>query len=173
MSDVAPAEAQRMLGELLRQNGNTTCADCGAPSPSWASINLGVFICLECSAHHRAMGTHISKVKSTTLDKWNSSMLEGMKRAGNLKANAYWEKGLPQGYPRPTTADARASFIRAKYEQGKFRQEPVQTQNPSQSQTGQQSQQHLNQQITSTSCSFSITRGWMLLLINCWNSCRS
>ncbi len=34
---------------------NNTCADCGAPDPKWASINLGVLICLECSGCHRSM----------------------------------------------------------------------------------------------------------------------
>jgi len=121
--ELSPAEAQQAVKELARLPGNSICADCHAPSPTWASINLGVFICLDCSAHHRAMGTHISKVKSLTLDKWNAEMVNGMRRAGNLKANAYWEKGLPPGFPRPTTADARGLFIRQKYEQRKFLQE--------------------------------------------------
>ncbi len=34
---------------------NKTCADCSAPDPKWASINLGVLICLECSGCHRSM----------------------------------------------------------------------------------------------------------------------
>lgn len=139
-SQPTPQECQKQVQELLRLPGNTTCADCLQPSPTWASINLGVFICLDCSAHHRAMGTHISKVKSTTLDKWNLDMVQGMKRAGNIKANSYWEKGLPPNFPRPTTAEARGIFIRQKYEQGKFKQplptEPLQVQ--------QQPQQAIN-----------------------------
>ena len=41
---------------------NQKCADCGASGPDWASINLKIFICLECSGVHRALGSHISKV---------------------------------------------------------------------------------------------------------------
>ena len=38
------------------------CADCGASSPEWGSLNLCVPLCLECAGCHRAMGTHVSKV---------------------------------------------------------------------------------------------------------------
>ena len=36
------------------------CSEVGRPS--WASWNLGVFLCIQCSGIHRRMGTHISKV---------------------------------------------------------------------------------------------------------------
>jgi hypothetical protein len=38
--------------------------------PRWASMNLGILICLNCSGIHRRLGVHISKVKSVTLDGW-------------------------------------------------------------------------------------------------------
>ena len=41
---------------------NPECVDCGAPEPDWASISLGVVMCIECSGIHRAMGVHVSKV---------------------------------------------------------------------------------------------------------------
>ncbi len=43
--------------------GNGACADCGAPDPDWASLNLGVLLCIECSGVHRRLGVHISKVQ--------------------------------------------------------------------------------------------------------------
>jgi len=40
--------------EMLRSIvGNDRCCDCGAVEPSWASINLGITLCIECSGIHR------------------------------------------------------------------------------------------------------------------------
>ena len=43
--------------------GNGVCADCREPDPEWASLNLGVLLCIECSGAHRKLGSHISKVQ--------------------------------------------------------------------------------------------------------------
>ena len=43
-------------------SANPRCADCGTPSPEWASLNLGVLICIHCSGVHRSLGVHLSKV---------------------------------------------------------------------------------------------------------------
>lgn len=53
-----------------RVNGNKFCADCDAPTPEWASLNLGILMCIECSGIHRNLGSHISKVRSLGLDEW-------------------------------------------------------------------------------------------------------
>jgi len=54
--------------DLLRKvAGNNSCADCGASEPDWASLNLGVLLCIECSGVHRNMGVHISKVNKKPL----------------------------------------------------------------------------------------------------------
>lgn len=37
-----------VLEALQRVPGNTACCDCGAPNPDWASLNLGVLVCIEC-----------------------------------------------------------------------------------------------------------------------------
>jgi Arf-GAP with coiled-coil, ANK repeat and PH domain-containing protein len=42
--------------------GNEVCAECSAPEPDWASLNLGILMCIECSGVHRNLGVHISKV---------------------------------------------------------------------------------------------------------------
>jgi hypothetical protein len=31
---------------------------------AWASINLGEFICFQCSGIHRNLGTHLTKVRA-------------------------------------------------------------------------------------------------------------
>ena len=42
--------------------GNDTCVDCGDSSPEWASVNIGVVMCIQCSGIHRNLGSHISQV---------------------------------------------------------------------------------------------------------------
>ncbi|ORY04819.1 Arf GTPase activating protein, partial [Basidiobolus meristosporus CBS 931.73] len=70
------AKHEEILKALVKQPGNSTCADCGASGPRWASHNLGVFLCIKCAGFHRRMGTHISKVKSINLDTWTPEQLE-------------------------------------------------------------------------------------------------
>ncbi|CAF2040379.1 unnamed protein product [Brassica rapa] len=77
--------------------GNDECAECNAPDPDWASLNLGVLMCIECSGVHRNLGVHISKVRSVTLDVkvWEPTILDLFRNLGNAYCNGVWE-GLLQ-----------------------------------------------------------------------------
>ena len=44
--------------------------------PTWASANLGVYLCLNCSGVHRSLGTHITQVRSITMDAWFPDQIE-------------------------------------------------------------------------------------------------
>jgi hypothetical protein len=37
---------------------------------------LGIFLCMRCAALHRKMGTHITKVKSLSMDSWSTEQVE-------------------------------------------------------------------------------------------------
>lgn len=81
-------------------------------------MNLGIFVCIQCSGIHRSLGVHISKVRSVTLDTWLPEQVAFIQGMGNVKANEYWEAELPSSFKRPGENDRNGleTFIRAKYE---------------------------------------------------------
>ena len=93
------------------------CADCLARGPTWASVNLGVFVCLNCSGIHRSLGTDLSKVRSTTLDTWLPEQVAFVQQMGNRRANLFWEGRLPRNFKRPAEGDMLGlrHFINDKY----------------------------------------------------------
>ncbi|KDN49911.1 ArfGap-domain-containing protein [Tilletiaria anomala UBC 951] len=115
----------RQLMELVKLSGNDTCADCTGRNPRWASWNLGIFICVQCAGVHRKMGTHISKVKSLTLDTWTREQVDSIRGIGNVKSNLLFNPDpLKNRPPTNMTEEERDSelekFIRRKYEFRRF-----------------------------------------------------
>lgn len=91
-----------MWEQLLKISGNNYCCDCGSPNPHWASINLGITLCIECSGVHRSLGVHHSKVRSLTLDDWEPEIIKVMAELGNTVVNKIYEANVPQNYVRAT-----------------------------------------------------------------------
>lgn len=115
-------ETPDKLLQLLRETdqGNCWCADCGSGTKvEWVSINLGIILCIECSGIHRSLGTHISKVRSLTLDinSFTTDIVEILLLVGNRVSNMVWEAKLDQATkPGPqATREQRLKFITAKY----------------------------------------------------------
>jgi stromal membrane-associated protein len=113
---------KQIINKLLKKPENKYCADCKSNPPSWASINLGVLICIKCSSTHRELGTHISKIKSINLDVWPSDILEKFLKIDNKISNDYWEHNLSQDEFNQIKIDPYKvmDFIRNKYEYKKY-----------------------------------------------------
>ncbi|XP_010319363.2 ADP-ribosylation factor GTPase-activating protein AGD2-like isoform X2 [Solanum lycopersicum] len=97
------------VSKILREvPGNDKCAECGASEPDWASLNLGILICIECSGIHRNLGVHISKVRSITLDVrvWEPTILDLFRTLGNSYCNSVWEELLQLPNDELTNVDA-------------------------------------------------------------------
>ncbi|GLU20804.1 hypothetical protein SLE2022_369860 [Rubroshorea leprosula] len=112
-------KSEKTIDVLRRVPGNDKCADCGAPEPDWASLNLGVLICIKCSGIHRNLGVHISKVRSLTLDvkAWEPSVLALFQSLGNTYANSIWEELLHKGSTFLTNDMAAGSSKPEKHKQ--------------------------------------------------------
>ncbi|XP_014912866.1 arf-GAP with coiled-coil, ANK repeat and PH domain-containing protein 3-like [Poecilia latipinna] len=118
------ARGETILQRIQGMPGNEQCCDCGQADPRWASINLGVLLCIECSGIHRSLGVHCSKVRSLTLDSWEPELLKLMCELGNSVINhiyegSYQEQDLKKPLPSSSRQEKEA-WIRAKYVEKKF-----------------------------------------------------
>uniref|UniRef100_A0A672K2Z3 Arf-GAP with coiled-coil, ANK repeat and PH domain-containing protein n=1 Tax=Sinocyclocheilus grahami TaxID=75366 RepID=A0A672K2Z3_SINGR len=112
------------LEEVQAISGNGQCCDCGEPGPDWASINLGITLCITCSGIHRSLGVHFSKVRSLTLDSWEPELIKLMCELGNTAINKIYEARIDEitiKKPHPSSPrQDKESWIRSKYVEKKF-----------------------------------------------------
>ncbi|XP_032969622.1 arf-GAP with coiled-coil, ANK repeat and PH domain-containing protein 3 isoform X3 [Rhinolophus ferrumequinum] len=115
---------ESVLQRVQSVAGNGQCGDCGQLDPRWASINLGVLLCIECSGIHRSLGVHCSKVRSLTLDSWEPELLKLMCELGNSTVNQIYEAQCEgPGSRKPSASSPRQdkeAWIKDKYVEKKF-----------------------------------------------------
>ncbi|XP_028654236.2 arf-GAP with coiled-coil, ANK repeat and PH domain-containing protein 1 isoform X1 [Erpetoichthys calabaricus] len=115
---------KKVLEQVQRIPGNAQCCDCGEPNPDWASINLGITLCIVCSGIHRSLGVHFSKVRSLTLDSWEPELMKLMCELGNSTINRIYEARIDEmtiKKPHPgSPRQDKDSWIRSKYVEKKF-----------------------------------------------------
>ena len=114
--DIAKPLRDEDLREL--REANPFCADCGATNPEWASLNICIMVCIECSGVHRSLGAHISKVRSLTLDKWTPNAMRLLIEVGNQRSNSIWDARADVVQDKLTPAgsrELRTRFITDKY----------------------------------------------------------
>ncbi|CAF0838528.1 unnamed protein product [Adineta ricciae] len=118
-----PSMADSAAIQSIKQiYGNGFCADCEQLNPTWASLNLGALICMDCASLHRNLGTHLTRVRSLELDEWPPELVQVMRSIGNKLSNSVWEANIKNRVkPQPNASSSeRERWIRDKYEQKLF-----------------------------------------------------
>ena len=77
------------LESLYTAPSNSQCFDCDNKPAHWASINNGVYLCLDCSGEHRGFGISCSYIKSVTLDQWTPNQVAFMRVGGNERLKTF------------------------------------------------------------------------------------
>ena len=125
--DEEAAAASAALKAFLREPCNRRCADCHCrvrgSQEAWASMNLGVVVCVRCAARHRALGPATSRIKSCVYDRWDAKMAQLLVAGGNERARAKYLARLPESYEEPTLKSSDEeldAWVRNKYQRLKW-----------------------------------------------------
>uniref|UniRef100_A0A452RI77 Arf-GAP with coiled-coil, ANK repeat and PH domain-containing protein n=1 Tax=Ursus americanus TaxID=9643 RepID=A0A452RI77_URSAM len=113
-----PGGVGHVAAQVQSVDGNAQCCDCREPAPEWASINLGVTLCIQCSGIHRhSPPSHMSLC--LCLGRWKL-----MRELGNVVINQIYEarvEAMAVKKPGPSCSrQEKEAWIHAKYVEKKF-----------------------------------------------------
>lgn len=117
-----PKQVSNTLLEVVRKQheSNFKCCDCNnTQSVEWISINLLCVLCIKCSGVHRSMGSHISKIRSLTLDNFTSPEILHLlhNNVSNDNVNSIYESLSSGDKITATSSDQdRSQYITNKYQ---------------------------------------------------------
>lgn len=122
---VFPKTDDALFHQVQQIPSDRMCAECSSTkSVEWVSINLLMVLCIDCSGAHRSLGSHISKVRSLTLDvgAFTPSLRSALLSVSNACLNNIWEELHPPTSKLAATASpqARLEFITEKYVEKRF-----------------------------------------------------
>ncbi len=58
----------KVLNQIMQDEKNQNCIDCGSSSPCWVSCNNAVLVCIKCAGIHRSLGKNFSDIKKLDAD---------------------------------------------------------------------------------------------------------
>lgn len=90
--NIENSERDAIFKKLKTQGINDRCFECDKKNTKWASVNLGLYLCFDCSGKHRSFGPKLSLVRSLDLDVWNTRYITFMENGGNQKFLDYMKK---------------------------------------------------------------------------------
>lgn len=98
-------------------SSDQSCADCNTTARvEWCAINFPVVLCIDCSGIHRSLGTHITKIRSLTLDKFNPETVDLLYATGNSFVNEIYEGGITDWKIKNfENQERRVQFVKDKY----------------------------------------------------------
>lgn len=112
------------LVRSIPNSDNSSCLDCGSMElVEWISINTLSCFCIKCASCHRNIGSHITKIRSLKLDKFENETELLLKYINNRSVNSYLEENLPtnEKITPDVNDEARLQFIKSKYLSKKYK----------------------------------------------------
>uniref|UniRef100_A0A8C9UA97 Arf-GAP with coiled-coil, ANK repeat and PH domain-containing protein n=1 Tax=Scleropages formosus TaxID=113540 RepID=A0A8C9UA97_SCLFO len=130
VSGEQPNAGHEALEEVQKITGNNQCCDCGELGPDWASINLGITLCIVCSGIHSFSTVKFYDSPPPLLCVLHLP-IQLMCELGNTAINRIYEARIDEmtiKKPNPSSPrQEKESWIRSKYVEKKFIQKLPET----------------------------------------------